>query len=435
MAEIKRHKYHINIGPFKINSISLLKQSNLNMSLKKLNIPKSKLNILVKNKNIKNSFNIFFTPIKINLDNKENKKKLNPLLIKNKIVKKHNLLQKLDFNLDSLKKNNAKSSNKNIKLKLHNNNSDFLYYNGYNTNINTNNLNSSNNIDLDRTINFKNITHINNDLNQNSNNKITNYNLFKHINTSPTFNNFTPLDNFSLYIKKLNIFGKYNELFTNDKLKKTYFQNPTKLKQSKTQRLIINKKDKDINSQTNKQSRNKSNILPNNKTENSKNNNNNEESSSNEDNFDMKEIEKIISKSSYNFCSPKNSKYFKNKLLNKNKSKLDVKNYIALNSLYRMKNYSKSNNLSFGRRKTPFNNYAKTHISNRLRISDESGNNNLYKNINNVCNKSSSENVNDLFESKIFYNHSKLIPYKYKKKIIKENNECKLYKSISQLNI
>ena len=100
MEEIKSHKYHINIGSFKINTISLLKQSNLNISLKKLNIPKSKLNLLIKSKNIKNSFNIFFSPIKINSENKENKKKLNPLLIKNKIVKKHNLLQKIDFNFN-----------------------------------------------------------------------------------------------------------------------------------------------------------------------------------------------------------------------------------------------------------------------------------------------------------------------------------------------
>ena len=406
MAEIKTHKYHINIGSFKINSISLLKQSNLNISLKKLNIPKSKLNILLKRKKIKNSFNIFFSPIKINSENKENKenkKKLNPLLLKNKIAKKHNLLQKIDFNLNSLNNNNENSSYKNTELKLHNNNSDFLYYYGYNSyiNKNNNNLNSSNNINLDRTFNFQIITHINNDLNQNSKNIKENYNLYKHINTSPTLNNFTPFENSFSSNKKLNIFEKYNELFTNDKLKKTSFQNPTKLNQNKTQRLIIHKKNKDINSLYNKKSRNKSNILPINKTENSKNNNNSEESSSNEDNLDMKEIEKIISKSNYNFHSPKNSKYFKNKLLNKSRKKLDIKNYIALNSLYQLKNYSKSNNRSFRGRKTPFNNFVKTDISNKQRINDGSGNNYLYKNINvnNAFNRSSSENIKNLYES------------------------------------
>jgi len=439
MEEIKSHKYHINIGSFKINTISLLKQSNLNISLKKLNIPKSKLNLLIKSKNIKNSFNIFFSPIKINSENKENKKKLNPLLIKNKIVKKHNLLQKIDFNLNSLKNNNENSSNKNTELKLHNNNSNFLYYYGYNSNINknNNNLNSSYNINLDRTTNFQFLAHINNDLNQNSKNKKTNYNLYKHINISPIFNNFTPFDNSSSYNKKLNIFEKYNELFTNDKLKKAYFQSPAKLNQNKTQRLIIHKRNKDINSLNNKKSRNKSNILPNNQTENSKNNNNSEESSSNEDNFDMKEIEKIISKSSYNFGASKNSKYFKNKLLNNSKKKLDVKNYIALNSLYRMKNYSKSNNRSFRWRKTPFINFVKIDISNKQRINDRSGNNYLYKNINvnNAFNKSSTENVNDFHESKIFYDLSKLMPYKYKRKIIKEKSECNLYNSINHSNI
>jgi hypothetical protein len=323
MAEIKSHKYHINIEPFKINTISLLKQSNLNISLKKLNIPKSKLNLLIKSKNIKNSSNIFFSPIRINSENKENKKKLNPFLIKNKIVKKHNLLQKIDFNLNSLKNNNENSSNKNTELKLYNNNSDFLYYYSYNSNNNqnNNNLNSSNNINLERAINFQFFTQMNNDLIQNSKNRKPNYNLYKYINTSQSFNNFDPFDNSSSSNIKLNIFEKYNELFTNDKLKKIYFHNPEKLNQNKTHKLIKHKKDKDINSENNKKSRNKSNILPNNKTENSKNknNSNNEESSSNEDNFDMKEIEKIISKSSYNFCSPKNSIYFKNKFLNNNR--------------------------------------------------------------------------------------------------------------------
>ena len=439
MAEIKSLKYHNNIGSFRINSISLLKQTNLNISLKKLNIPKSNLNLLIKNKNKKNSFNIFFSPININSENKESKKKLNPLLIKNKIVRKHNLLQKIDFNLNSLKNNDENISNKNTVLKLHNNNSDFLYYYDYNSNINknNNNLNSSSNNNFDRTFNFQFLTHINNDLNQNSKTKKTNYNLYKHINASPTFNNFNPLDNLSSSNIKLNIFEKYNELFTNDKLKKTYFQNPTKLNQNKTKRLIVYKRDKDINSKSNKRSRNKINILPINKTENSKNNNNDEESSSNEDNFDMKEIEKIISKSSYNFCSPKNSIYFKNKFLNNNKKKLDLKNYIALNSLYRMKNYSKSKNRSFRWRIASFDNFVKTDISNRQRINDGSGNNYLFKNINvhNAFNRSNSENINDFYESKIFFNNSKLLPYKYKKKIIKGNSECNLYSSINHSNI
>ena len=302
--------------------------------------------------------------------------------------------------MNSLNNNNENSSYKNTELKLHNNNSDFLYYYDYNSNINknNNNLNSSSNNNFDRTFNFQFLTHINNDLNQNFKNIKANY---KHINTSPTLNNFTPFENSFSSNKKLNIFEKYNELFTNDKLKKTSFQNPTKLNQNKTQRLIIHKKDKDINSLYNKKSRNKSKILPINKTENSKNNNNSEESSSNEDNLDMKEIEKIISKSNYNFHSPKNNKYFKNKLLNKSRKKLDIKNYIALNSLYQLKNYSKSNNRSFRGRKTPFNNFVKTDISNRQRINDGSGNNYLYKNINvnNAFNRSSSENIKNLYES------------------------------------
>ena len=93
MSQPKARTY-INIASFKLNRISLLNQSQFNPSLNNMFVNK------IINKNIFQSENI---------------EKINPLANKNKIIKKHNILKKIDFNANIsktnlLKKNNSKSN-------------------------------------------------------------------------------------------------------------------------------------------------------------------------------------------------------------------------------------------------------------------------------------------------------------------------------------
>ena len=148
MSQTKKRNFYINIGSFKLNRISLLKQSGFNILLKKLYIPQRKLDIfkesLINNKGEK-PFDIYFTPIQninTNIKLKGNNYKTNPLSEKNKIIKRHNILKKIDFNTNSLK-NNLDRNNK-LELYLYNNSNNNNYNNIYNTrtNLTINKLNN-----------------------------------------------------------------------------------------------------------------------------------------------------------------------------------------------------------------------------------------------------------------------------------------------------
>ena len=110
MSETKTNtnRKFFNLSKLKINRISLLNQSNLNAPLKQLYIAKSKLRNIIKeinnnNKMDENQFNVFFNPIRnpsMNINIRENSNKLSPLSEKKKIVRKHNILKNLDFNMN-----------------------------------------------------------------------------------------------------------------------------------------------------------------------------------------------------------------------------------------------------------------------------------------------------------------------------------------------
>ena len=140
---MSENKNNINFS-FKINHISLLNKSDFNYSLQKINLPKSKLigiKELYNNINKEKPLEIFLNPIQ-NLNiipiTKENKNKINPLAEKSKIIRKHNMLRRIDFNLNSLKTN--KYNNKNIKLNSYNNINDNLFFVNNGSNFNNNNI-------------------------------------------------------------------------------------------------------------------------------------------------------------------------------------------------------------------------------------------------------------------------------------------------------
>ena len=141
---MSENKNNMNFS-FKTNHISLIKKSDFNYSLKKINIPKSKLidiKEVYNNKNKEKPLEIFLNPIQ-NLNiipiTKENKNKINPLAEKSKIIRRHNILRRIDFNLNSIKANKY-SSNKNIELNSYNNFNDNLFFGNNGSNFNNNNF-------------------------------------------------------------------------------------------------------------------------------------------------------------------------------------------------------------------------------------------------------------------------------------------------------
>ena len=251
MSEIKKRRYYMKIGSFKLNHISLLNQSNLNTSFEKLNIPKSKLM-----NNITMPYNIFFNPIQninSNSKNKENNK-INPLTEKNKIIRKHNILQKIDFNINMIRNNNKKENEKNpinLKYNINDNIHDrlSLQINRITSNFqnnckkNTNNSNKDNDFNKTLYLQLPFLTNIKDNLNKNKSksNLYNNINLPKHTNTSFLFNNMINGNNISPSHKSFNNLKKYNKIFTNDKLKKTYSQNLKKLKPNYTEHSMVKK--------------------------------------------------------------------------------------------------------------------------------------------------------------------------------------------------
>ena len=100
----------MNLGSIKIHKISLLNQSGFKFSLKKVYVNQNKIDalkeLMMNRKNTQKPFDIYFTPVQnINSNNfnKENNFKQNRLAEKSKIVKKHNILQKIDFNANIFK--------------------------------------------------------------------------------------------------------------------------------------------------------------------------------------------------------------------------------------------------------------------------------------------------------------------------------------------
>ena len=426
---MSENKNNMNFS-IKINHISLLKNSDFNYSLQKLNIPKSKL-IAIKelhnNKNKEKPFDIFFNPIQnINITPiiKENKNKVNPLAEKSKIIRKHNMLRRIDFNINSIKSN--KYSNKNMELSSYNNINDNLFFgnNASNFNNNSNNIsnlysnsNNYNYYNSEKTIDLPILT-INNEEKTQSYKTIDikhfdNINLFKNL----TNNNFSPSNICSPSNKYANILKKYMKVLSNNKKKNSQSQNQRKIKLNFTDQSMIMDKKTDFSSNfemyKNKNSRNKKNIYID-----SDNKRNDDESSSNDDNCDMKEIEKIISKSSHSLNSNKKKTYSTNiKFLN-NSGNAEKKNYIFLNDLYRMKNDDMNYN-HFNENRTSHNSFMKN-FPNKINLKSQG---NISVSRNHHYNKSLKFfNQNNTIDEKFFLFHrknykkdTKLMPYNYKK--------------------
>ena len=210
----------MNDGLFKVNNISLLRQSGFNFPLKKIQINNNNLDIftkiLINNKKVEKPFNIYFTPIqKINPNkkNKNNKDKPYPLSEKNKIIRKHNILKKIDFNVNFNKdktKNNLNIFNNKLTL--------------YNTN--NFNLKFRNKINNEIELNLPFIAQTSREKKRDS---IKMNNISKNLISSSSYNNFQSSKIFTsvnLNRSKNNFNKKYNNIFTNEKIKNTYKEIP-----------------------------------------------------------------------------------------------------------------------------------------------------------------------------------------------------------------
>ena len=459
------------IGSFKLNHISLLNQSNLNTSFEKLNIPKSKLM-----NNITMPYNIFFNPIQninSNSKNKENNK-INPLTEKNKIIRKHNILQKIDFNINMIRNNNKKENEKNpinLKYNINDNIHDrlSLHINRITSNFqnnckkNTNNSNKDNDFNKTLYLQLPFLTNIKDNLNKNKSksNLYNNINLPKHTNTSFLFNNMINGNNISPSHKSFNNLKKYNKIFTNDKLKKTYSQNLKKLKPNYTEHSMVKKINNLINENNKRDNKRKKgkNINLNNKNEElkiiEKNNNENNKNSdyeyssedSKDDICDMNEIEKIISKSNYRIYPLNNNHQNSinnntNYILDKSGNELQNKKHLFLSSLYKMQNDKKNDYQFFEHNKTSFNNYVNMKNKDSIKSNKVSQGTNtenrldfLTENISlNIFNQTYFGNDNNLYEREKNKNKKDLKPYNSKKKMIKNNRTFNYLTSVNHLN-
>ena len=472
MSEIRKRRHYINIGSFKLNRISLLNQSNLNNSFEKLNIPKSKIVI----NNATMPFNIFFNPVRnlgSNSKNRENYNKINPLTEKNKIIRKHNILQKIDFNINLIRNNNKKENKKNPinlnnnihdKLSLHINKITTNFHNNYNKK--TNNSKNANDFNCKKALNLNLpfLSHNKENMNKNNSksnlyNNNNNINLHTYIDTSFLFNNLQNENIISQLHKNIKNLKKYSKIFTNDKIKKSYSQNPKKLKVNYTEHLMVkefnnsilkedNRKDKKIKNDNNTSLNNKNDEIKINDKSNINNDenedNNNSSKDSNDDICDINEIEKIISKTSYNIyphnINNKNSinNNNSNYLLNKSGNESQNKKHIFLNSLYRMQKIN--DNLFFEHNKTSFNNYMnmKNKSSNKSnKVSQGTNTENRMDCLTNdmtlnIFNQSYFGNDDNLSVNE--KNKKDLMPYNFKKKIIKNNRTFNFHNSVNNSN-
>ena len=318
----------MSFNPFKLNRISLLKQSGFNILLKKVLVPKKKLdiykNLLINNKNIEKKFNFHFIPIQIINENekiKGNHSKTNPLSEKNKIIKRHNILQKIDFNTNSLK-NNPNLNNQNLEMNSNNNNKLNIY--------NNNTSNFSNKIN-ENPLNLPLLTNSNKSINKSSK-RINNIN-FSKSNNSPSYNDFLQ---YHLSSPSVKLFNDANNIFTNEKIKNTSIENLEQLSSIYTDKGMQTNNDNIPNKEYNE--KNKYHINSNLKDKKSKYKEDSDESSSN-DFEDIKEIENIISKSNRDMNNKRsNYNYYKFTYENSDKKKV-------INTINKLKNNCNNENI------------------------------------------------------------------------------------------
>ena len=421
MSEMKANTNRkiFNLSKLKINRISLLNQSNLNAPLKQLYIAKSKIRNMIKeinnNKSEEKQINVFFNPIKnknMNINNK-----ISPLSEKRKIVRKHNILQNIDFNMNLIqdKNNNSNDNNNNKSLELNLNNSKFnksSFSRNNNKNLfdNKNKNNSSNsnfNFNMSKKINFD---------------KTINLPMLKYSSEESIHNlkqsNYKTNSILSISLPKrnhINILNNYN-IFKNKNKRKDEDKDKNKNEINMYNSYHKNKFNLNLNHEYN----NKEEII--------KISENIEESTSNDNNFDFTEIEKIISNSSKNTKSNKKINYYRNNNRNayKNANEVNLKKDIFLNDLQQSK---KDNLLNISNNK-----FINEIINDRIEIS-----NNTNK-VSQGTNTDRSRNINAYNQSNIFNEnksikgmnisiHNDLLPYNYKKKNIRNNRTYHLHDS------
>ena len=302
MSESKVRSY-INIASFKLNRISLLNQSQFNPLLYSIYKINNKMNLLQQERN-----------------------KINPLTRKNKIIKKHNILKKIDFNINSnqayQQKNNNIYTNKSILL----NNRSRLIKSPYEHR-------ATNNIHLPILAYNNNLMILNsNKNNDNSFRKLYQNNNMKNSN-SFTFNSILSKNHFPNSSKNNNL-PNLNDITRNDTIK-SFRPNYTN-KEIQTSEELISLEYQRNNKNENNKSRNKAYKI----VIKSKLNSNEKNDEDSSDDFDYKkEIEKIIttkSKSNIKNLKGINDYYPNNNSKTRNKNDT---NYISLRSLYKIKSF------------------------------------------------------------------------------------------------
>ena len=421
MSKIKRKKYYRKENLFKIKNISLLNQFGFNFSHNNLKFKEK----IINDKESDNPMDIYCSPIQKKGKNfKIENYKEKSLSKNNKIIKKRNILQKIDFNTYSI--NNYINKKKKIQFCIYNNN--IINYNS--------NLKIS-----DKTIGLPLLITTNFEENQKfRNNKI---------NISSSFNNFLSSNFFSSTSSPLKYFNNiknnnkkyrnilYKNIFTNEKLKNSYNGTQKKLKPNYSDKEIQTNFDffsekKNINNNNN----NKKYINNSSKNKEFNYEDDKDESSSN-DIDDIKELEKIISKSSINiqannkrkFYNLKNN-YTSNNLYNNNnyinvinnsdneiKNEEKNNNFILLKSLYKVKNYNIDNKYEpfFEQSKTTRNSFFNRDKNIYKYSNIESRNNNSNKNIN-FFNQTNNNKVNYNKKTKI-KELEELIPFNNKRRV------------------
>ena len=302
MSQSKVRSY-INIASFKLNRISLLNQSQFNPLLYSIYKINNKMNLLQQERN-----------------------KINPLTRKNKIIKKHNILKKIDFNINSnqasQQKHNNIYTNKSILL----NNRSRLIKSPYEHR-------ATNNIHLPILAYNNNLMILNsNKNNDNSFRKLYQNNNMKNSN-SFTFNSILSKNHFPNSSKNNNL-PNLNDITRNDTIK-SFRPNFTN-KEIQTSEELISLEYQHNNKNENNKSRNKAYKI----VIKSKFNHNEKNDEDSSDDFDYKkEIEKIIttkSKSNIKNLKGINDYYTNNNSKTRNKNDT---NYISLRSLYKIKSF------------------------------------------------------------------------------------------------
>ena len=302
MSQSKVRSY-INIASFKLNRISLLNQSQFNPLLYSIYKINNNMNLLQQERN-----------------------KINPLTRKNKIIKKHNILKKIDFNINSNQANQQKHNNIYTNKSSLLNNKSRLIKSPYEHR-------ASNNIHLPILAYNNNLMILNsNKNNDNSFRKLNQNNNMKNSN-SFTFNSILSKNNFPNSSKNNNL-PYFNNITRNDTIK-SFRPNFTN-KEIQTSEELISLEYQRNNKNENNKSRNKAYKI----VIKSKLNSNEKNDEDSSDDFDYKkEIEKIIttkSKSNIKNLKGINDYYTNNNSKTRNTNDT---NYISLRSLFKIKNF------------------------------------------------------------------------------------------------